>query len=249
MEKFYSVAAELAGGETRVLPVRGRTVGEAFQQAKTNPGVRRVGKVTEITPGVYEALQRGETPCQLTEPASHTSPEQPAGARDVGQLNAPLTGPRVVLHARPVGGEQPFRHLQAPPERLGPPPKPQPVAAPPKPQVTVATPPAQAAPTRHPTPTDQPRPTLAQPHSPHPSDAALPAGQADSPREYRIVKSRRRDGDPYLLQRGRWQEGADKRTFHVEWEKGFPARPDAERHQDWLRQREQEMADLRRQAG
>src|SRR4051794_23131450 len=70
VEKFYSVTAELSGGETRVLPVRGRTAGEAFQQAKTNPGVRRVGKVTEITPGDFEALQRGETRRRPAEPAN-----------------------------------------------------------------------------------------------------------------------------------------------------------------------------------
>jgi hypothetical protein len=264
VEKFFSVAAELAGGETKVLPVRGRSAGEAFQEAKTNPGVRRVGKVTEITPGHYEALQRGEIPAVA--PASgarapgsngrHTSPEQPDPTTARAQLNPPLSGPRVVLQARPTGGEQPFRHLQAPPERLGPPPKPQPQAAPkPKPQPTAtpaSPPPSGTTPAASPQPVTQVAPT-AGPSSSEPTagaiGAATGADAADAPREYRIVKSRRQGGDPYLLQRGQWHDRAGKRTFTVDWEKGFPTRPDAERHQQWLSHREQELADLRRQAG
>jgi hypothetical protein len=262
VEKFFSVAAELAGGETRVLPVRGRSAGEAFQQAKTNPGVRRVGKVTEITPGHYEALQRGEIPPEVAavthrahgSNGRHTSPEQPDAALARAQLNVPLTGPRVVLQARPTGGEQPFRHLQAPPERLGPPPKPEPQAAPkPKPQPT-ATPrspqPPGAAPAASPPPMTQV--ALTADHSTEPTAGAIGAATAtdvaDPSREYRIVKSRRQGGDPYLLQRGQWHDRGGKRTFTVDWEKGFPTRPDAEHHQEWLSHREQELADLRRQA-
>jgi hypothetical protein len=251
VEKFYSVAAELAGGETRVLPVRGQTPGEAFQQAKTNPGVRRVGKVTEITPGAYEALQRGETPRPVKPVVSHTSPEQhPDGG--LARLNAPLAGPRVVLHARPVGGEQPFRRLQAPPERLGPPRPPKPVVAPTRPQAAIASASVQpTAPARQPSFYAQPGTPAVPSNSPQPTGdrAFTTPNPADSQPEYRIVKSRRQGGDPYLLQRGHWQEGAGKRTFTVEWEKGFPTRPEAERHQEWLRQHAQDLADLRRQAG
>jgi len=262
VEKFFSVAAELAGGETRVLPVRGRSAGEAFQQAKTNPGVRRVGKVTEITPGHYEALQRGEIPPAVAAVAHrangsngrHTSPEQPDATVARAQLNAPLTGPRVILQARRTGGEQPFRHLQAPPERLGPPPKPQPQAAPkPKPQPTAApasSPPSGTAPAASPPPMTQVAAT--GDHSPEPTagtiGAATATEAADAPREYRIVKSRRQDGPPFLLQRGSWKENKGKRAFHVDWEKGFDDRAKAEQHQRWVAETEQELADVEQHA-
>ena len=55
-----------------------------------------------------------------------------------------------------------------------------------------------------------------------------PAAQATAV-EYRIMKSRRQTGEPYLLQRGKWQTENGKRVFRVESEKGFATREEAGR--------------------
>jgi hypothetical protein len=68
--------------------------------------------------------------------------------------------------------------------------------------------------------------------------------QSPSPTEYRIVKSRRRDGLPYLVQRGHWQQSNGRRTFDMQWEKGFADRAAAEKHLGWIEQNEREMAAL-----
>jgi hypothetical protein len=57
------------------------------------------------------------------------------------------------------------------------------------------------------------------------------------------MKSRRTGGDPYLLQRGHWQEKDGKRLFTAEWEKGFPDRDKALSHQKWIEQTAAEVAD------
>ncbi len=123
-----------------------------------------------------------------------------------------ISGPRVVMHDRPVkSGERPFKDLKAAPER------PRPAAADPPP--------------RHKAPV----------HAVEPE----PPTQAEStPREYRIVKSRRQGGEPYLLQRGYWHEQKGKRIFTVEWEKGFPDREKAEKHEEWVKRNEREMAEV-----
>jgi hypothetical protein len=135
-------------------------------------------------------------------------------------LNQPLRGPRVVLDARRTGGEQPFKHLQAPPER----PKP--------PQPVVVQRPAPA-PVRHPEPIAQP---VAQPRQPE-----LPASEESTELQYRIIRSRRADGLPYLLQRGTWSQRDGKRIFKLDWEKGFDDRAKAERHLEWVQQSEEEL--------
>ena len=212
--KLYSVVADMGDGKTQTVSVRGHSPGDAFRQVKEMPGVRRVGKVTEGTASAppQPARDTGHGR-RAASPSTSTSPEAPAAPRpNVSReelLGFVLSGPKVVLHARPSGGEQPFKHLQAPPER----PKPPVAAEPPKkPAAAAAAVQAEKAPQAAP---------------------AAARSEADgSPREYRILKSRRRDGDPYFLQCGRWQQSGGKRVFQIEWEKGFAAREAAERHRD-----------------
>src|SRR4051794_31689372 len=47
--RLYSVSVEMADGTSTVVRVQGQTSGEAFQQVKQMPGVRRVGRVVEGT--------------------------------------------------------------------------------------------------------------------------------------------------------------------------------------------------------
>ena len=254
LEKFYSVAVEMQDGNKRVLPVRGRTPGGVFQQVKGRPDVRRVGKVTEITRADYDALHAGKAlPPSPSHRGEHPSPSAKAEHRSGGEhrpgnesggptgvatLLRGITGPRVVRHTRPTGGEQPFRHLQAPPERPKPPEPPKPVKVPPPPRPPVVAAPAVAAPVQA-APVQPVEPTVAEQ-----PDAARPARVG---REYRIVKSRRQNGEPYLLQRGYWHQPKGKRVFEVQWEKGFANREAAERHQGWLEQHERELAEANQQ--
>jgi hypothetical protein len=128
-----------------------------------------------------------------------------------------ISGPRTVVYAPPTGGEQPFKHLKAPPER----PKP---VEPAKPQA------AKAAPA--------PKPVQET------GGAPMKLSQPALPSEYRVVKSRRRDGLPYLVQRGQWQETNGRRSFDVQWEKGFEDRAQADKHLEWIELNEREMAAL-----
>ena len=68
--------------------------------------------------------------------------------------------------------------------------------------------------------------------------------QSPSATEYRVIKSRRRDGLPYLVQRGQWQQANGRRTFDVRWEKGFADREAADKHLGWIENNEREMAAL-----
>ena len=234
MERLYSAVAEFEDGRRKVLPVRGESHGSVFQQVKQMPGVRRVGKVAEVSQAAFEALGRGEVPSELASPVpapatrvaerqSTPAPAQQPPAELSAEerqriLGGVISGPRVVVAARPTGGEQPFRFLKAPPER-------------PKPPVVVevkAKAPAATAP---------------KPAKPAPAPKQ-DAAAADGEPEYRILKSRRRDGNPYLLQRGRWQTRGGKRQFEAEWEKDFAERPEAERHLEALRRGEHNTADL-----
>lgn len=241
MEKWYTVVAEMAGGETTVVRLRAATPSAVFQQVKAMPGVRRVGKVTEGDPDPGQEPRRREgQPREALAREGHPrdsrsqhSPRAAAPARPTPTLghHHAVSGPRVVRAVRPAGGEQPFRHLKAPPERPKPPAPPPPPPAPPK-----------AAPVPQPAPVvavEQPRPSVEPP-----SDAGPPEA-----REYRIVKSRRQSGDPYLLQRGQWGMQKGKRTFAAEWEKGFATREAAERHQEWVEQHAREAAEMNQGAG
>lgn len=215
MEKFFSVSVEFNDGTTKSVAARGESHGSVFQQIKQMPGIRRVGKVTEVTPGVQSA-QHGRPSAAQREPRREY---QPLGS---SAINPPLRGPRVVLDARRIGGEQPFKHLQAPPER--PKPAPQPVvqvSQPKRPEPELQSPPASPA---------KGEPTRLE--SPESESTEL---------EYRIVRSRRAGGHPYLLQRGTWSQRDGKRIFNLDWEKGFEERAKAELHLQWVQQSEQEL--------
>ncbi len=230
-EKFFSVVAALADGSTKVVPVRAEAPGAAFREVRDRADVRRVGRVTEITPDAYQRLERGEQP-PANEPAPRPSaaaepaPAERPAARWVDHV---ISGPRTVVYVTPTGGEQPFKHLVALPERPKPP-APQPARAAQKPAAVQvpAAPQSQAQP-----PADE------SPSLPLPSTTEV---------EYRISKSRRRDGLPYLLQRGQWQQLKGKRAFEVQWEKGFEGREQAERHLEWVKQTERELTDFQQSA-
>jgi hypothetical protein len=216
-EKCFSVVAELADGTSKVLPVRAGSSGEAFRQVRETPRVRRVGRVAEISEPAFAALGEGK-PVAARQQTPPTSVSQ-IKPTDVSESPRPLvqhviSGPRTVVYAPPTGGEMPFKHLQAPPER-------------PKPPQTAKPPAAKKAPELNATPAESMR---------------MP--QAPSATQYRVVKSRRRDGLPYLVQRGQWQQLHDKRTFDVQWEKGFPDREQAVKHLDWVEHNEQELVAL-----
>jgi hypothetical protein len=139
-----------------------------------------------------------------------------------------LKGPSVVLDARPSGGEQPFKNLNIPPERLKPyrPPAPPPVTVRP----AIATPPPVAPVSAR---TTEAAPAAAE---------AEPVESADPGElEYRVLKSRRAGGAPYILQRGHWEQQKGKRIFKVDWEKGFEDREKADAHVDWVRRHAEEL--------
>ncbi|HEX8914797.1 MAG TPA: hypothetical protein VF796_20765, partial [Humisphaera sp.] len=90
-----------------------------------------------------------------------------------------------------------------------------------------------------------PAPVVAKAPQPAAVPASAPAAAPSptTPVEYRIHKSRRKDGLPYLLQRGTWSQVGTKRIFAVDWEKGFAERPQAEKHQAWLEEMAREAAE------
>jgi hypothetical protein len=225
VEKFFSVSVEFNDGTTKAVAARGESHGLVYQQIKQMPGVRRVGKVAEVSPGVHEAVKHGRPSAPDPEPRRPRPIET-----GVASLNQPLRGPRVVLDARPTGGEQPFKHLQAPPER----PKP------PQPAVQQQPPARRVEPAMQPVAsqaraelTKRPEPAPAQPELAEPGEL-----------EYRIVRSRRAGGPSYLLQRGTWFQRDGKRIFKLDWEKGFDDRAKAEHHLEWVQQSAQELADV-----
>jgi hypothetical protein len=236
-DKFFSVVAELEDGTSKVLPVRAGAPGEAFRRAREVPGVRRVGRVVEISEAALADLGQGraaavQAPAAQQQPVK-TNPESRALRPVVPHV---ISGPRTVVYAPPARGEQPFKNFTVPPERLKPAeaPKPQPakVIAPPKPVA-------------QPKPAIEPKPAAAVAAvQPAESDDSMRISQSPSPTEYRIVKSRRRDGLPYLVQRGQWQQVNGRRTFDMQWEKGFADRDAAEKHLGWIEHNEREMAAL-----
>ena len=187
---FFNHVAEMEDGKQKTLPVRGKTSSDVFQKVKAMPGVRRVGKVTEISEAAHDALVHGKPHADRPaepQPARRTS-ARPPQARPPGTRPPRSSGRnstrdfrsvRVVHHGRQERpGEQPFRHLQPPPDALG----------------------ARAPPTK-----EQSRQARA---------VVRAREQAAAPhREYRIVKSRRAGGEPYLLQRGNWHLHKGKRIF------------------------------------
>lgn len=223
LEKFYSVAVELDNGNRKTLAVKATGSGQAFAQAKAAPHVRRVGKVTEIDASDFDHVNKGGTLAEKPaakreshrEPArkseTHPKSERPVQTKSPAEP-APSaryanTGPRVVSHVRTRTGEQPFKHLQAPPERPKPPAPP--AKAPAKAKAEKAEKPVKAA-------------------KPKAAKAATKKSAAKTDDNIRIVKSRRQDGPPYLVQRGTWKEVGGKRVFTVESEKGFDTREAAE---------------------
>jgi hypothetical protein len=228
-DKFFSVVAELEDGTSKVLPVRAGSSGEAFRHARDQAGVRRVGRVAEIAEPVFAALGEGRAVAAVAqarlvqEQPEKTNPDSPPRP----SVPHVISGPRTVVYAPPARGEQPFKNFTVPPERLAvDAPKPQPAklaVAKPTPIAAVAATPAAA---------------------PVESDDSMRISQAPSATEYRIVKSRRRDGLPYLVQRGQWQQANGRRTFDVQWEKGFADREAADKHLGWIEHNEREMAAL-----
>ena len=233
MDRCFSVVIEREDGRTETVSLTGQTPGSVYQQAKQLPGVRRVGKVAELNGTAHNAGRAGPTTSSNNRPAASAAAPAPGRTERASgydpKVGFVLTGPRVVVHARPSGGEQPFRHLQAPPEQYGPP-KP----VPPKPVVAA---PQPVAP--------QPVVAAAKPAAPVAKAAeAAPvrSGSREEPK-YRVMKSRRRDGLPFLLQRGTWRDAGGKRLFEAGWEKGFATREQAEAHLAWIAQNEHEMSD------
>ena len=221
MEKFFSAVVELEGGEHKTLRVHGPSKGAVFQQVKAMPGVRRVGKVSELSsPDAALPSDRAHKPAAEHGRSSHEPKhvERPRG----GEFAA--TGPRVVIHGGRSGGMQP------PPERRKPlhPPKLK------KPVVHVVKPVHHAA-----------APVVKHPvHAVKHAAELTPPAPAVPVHEYRVIKSRRQSGDPFILQRGNWHEAKGKRSFTVDWEKGFTEREKAEKHQAWLEQTQQELSDV-----
>jgi len=220
-EKCFSVVAELADGSSKVLPVRAGSSGEAFRQVRETPGVRRVGRVSEISEAVLAELGEGKAVARQIAPPPPPTPVSHVEKMQESDASRPfvphvISGPRTVVYAPPTGGEMPFRHLTPPPER------PKPVA----------------------TPKPQPSNKTQEPKTNSSAVEPMRMPQVPAATEYRVVKSRRRDGLPYLVQRGHWQQLKDKRAFDVQWEKGFPDREQAIKHLDWIEHNERELAAL-----
>ena len=112
MDRFFSVVVEREDGRTETVSLSGPTPGAAFQQAKQLPGVRRVGKVAEVgsrtapdpvRAGQPHATGHSTPPHQQPQLTSPGRTERAAGYDP--KVGFVLTGPRVVIHARPTGGE------------------------------------------------------------------------------------------------------------------------------------------------
>jgi hypothetical protein len=220
--------------------VRAGAAGEAFRRARDLPGVRRVGRVVEISAAALAELGQGRAVAAQS-PAAQQQQKQPEKANPESSptprpfVPQVISGPRTVVYAPPARGEQPFKNFTVPPERLSvdaPRPQPAKLIAPPKPVV-------------QPKPTTELKPAAAVAAvQPAESDDSMRISQSPFPTEYRIVKSRRRDGLPYLVQRGQWQQTSGRRTFDAQWEKGFADREAAEKHLGWIEHNEREMAAL-----
>lgn len=271
VERFFSVSVELTDGRSTQLKVRGESPAEVFKDVRARSDVRRVGKVTEINEGAFQSdrpvVSAAPVQARVTErhqgeghQASRATQAPVAGGEGAmvdprtpreALMGFAISGPRVVRAARPLGYEQPFKNLKAPAGREAEP-------LPPEPAKPVFSP---FGPAKGPIANDPSRPSVfakpaaeapsAEPTAEAPQTDAVDATEADesaattpNEREYRIVKSRRQTGEPYLLQRGNWGMVKGKRTFGVEWEKGFESREKAEKQQAWLEQMAREAAEL-----
>jgi hypothetical protein len=236
--QMYSVDVEMENGSRTVVQVEAESSSEAYRQARETPGVRRVGRVTEGIRHTHSSSQTASRPSVREEKVSRPgnsaahqqqAPEAPLSPQHRGQLlGNMISGPRIVRDARVLGGERPFAHLQPPPPRV------EPVRPPPKLKAKArarAAAEAAAAAAAVEVAAPQPAPVAAVP----------PAAPGT---DYRIVKSRRKDGQPYLLQRGTWTTQGTKRTFAAQWEKGFDTREQAEKHQAWVIEMAAQSADV-----
>ena len=236
MEKFYSAAVELQGGEHKTIRVHGPSLSAVFQQLKAMPGVRRVGKVSELSsPDAPIHTERAHHAPAAHAKSAHSKTSHGKASHDHESSAQPKSGefrssgPRVVIHAQRSGG------LQPPPPRR----KPLHPAKIKTPALMLKYPVAHAPVAK--APVAKPAAPVEVPQS---TPAAVDAAADATPHEYRVTKSRRQSGDPFLLQRGSWYEAKGKRTFVVDWEKGFQDREKAEKHQAWLERTQQELSDV-----
>src|SRR5688500_15704314 len=79
VERFFSVAVELADGTSTQLKVRGETPAEACKEVRARADVRRVGKVTEIGEGNFSS--------------NRAEPARPAGGNDNDRRQSPRLQP------------------------------------------------------------------------------------------------------------------------------------------------------------
>jgi len=250
VERYFSVAVELTDGTKTSVRLSGESTADAFKQARERSDVRRVGKVTEISeagfhsdspdPIVRSAPQAGENRGERhgqrhgeRHGERHNSPSAPSESSNVRReslIGFTISGPRVVRDARVSGAERPFQlaNIQAPPPRPDEEKAPEAVAPsyspfgpfPPKPQPVIEEKKAEV------------------------TEAAPQVDTESQGNEYRVIKSRRKDGLPYLLQRGVWSQQGGKRTFKAGWEKDFETREQAEERLEWLEQMTREAAEL-----
>lgn len=241
VERVYSVDVEMADGTRTVLRLHAGKPSEAFRQARDMPGVRRVGRVTEgarHSDGAPARSPERQPRSVGSEHHSKRAAEPATSAERESSLGFSISGPRVVRDTRPTGGERPFAHLQPPPPRPEPvrPPKP------PKPSVRqLGQPQIQRDEVPAVTPPEQ---EVTEELGLREASGAAAADSTAADRDYRILKSRRRDGLPYLLQWGAWRMQGGKRVFEIVWEKGFASREQADQHQVWREQMRSEMAEL-----
>jgi len=230
-----------------VLQFRGENPGAAFRQARETPGVRRVGRVTVGSRTEHTANAAAASPAPRREEGrrddngrpgsgkrhSQQAPEAPVSTDHRGQLlSQPITGPRLVRDAR-YGGERPFANIPKPdrPDPVAPP-----VRKPKRAELEAAAAAAQQEAAAREAAEAAARAAASATTSADENAASEPA--------YRIVKSRRKDGSPYLLQRGTWKQQGNKRVFEANWEKGFEVREQAEQHLQWLEQHVSETAQI-----
>ncbi|QOV91271.1 hypothetical protein [Humisphaera borealis] len=174
----------------------------------------------------------------------HQSPSDPKTPREA-LIGFTISGPRVIRSVKPVAYERPTNHFRAPIPKFNPlPPQSKPAFSPFGPvKGPVANDPSRPSVFAKPAPAaEAPQAQVPAPSSEAPATAGDSATVVE--RDYRIVKSRRQSGEPYLLQRGTWGQVKGKRAFIVEWEKGFDSREKAEKQQTWLEQMARESAEL-----
>jgi hypothetical protein len=262
-ERVYSVDVVLQDGTRSVVQIEAESSSDAYRQAKGRTDVRSVGKVTEgvrYEPSSGSPSGSGSSGGGMIRERRNEHQPRPGSAmphpqqnpdespdQRVQQLGFSISGPRVVRDARHVGGERPFAVLAPLAKSV--------TTAEPAPQAPVAVPPPSIKNNPFvipPKPVAPPAPAVA-PAAKSPAAQTTPASDESagdtaagdtSAVEYRIVKSRRKDGLPYLLQRGTWKTQGTKRVFASDWEKGFDVREKAEKHQAWLEQMARENAEL-----